>query len=197
MKKIIGLFYGAMFISTISVSQTAWKVDNSHSKVGFSVKHMMISDTEGKFKLYEGTVSSTSDADFANAKINFTIDINSIDTDDENRDKHLKGDDFFNTEKFPKATFKGASMKKGKEVNTYELTGDLTIRDVTKKVTLQVIHIGKNVKDPYGNIRTGFVVYGSINRMDYNLKWNAALEAGGVAVDETVKLNVILELIKA
>lgn len=186
-----------LFFGIGTKAQTNWKMDNSHSKVAFAVEHMMVAETEGKFKLYEAKVSSKSESDFTEATIEFSIDVNSINTDDENRDKHLKSDDFFNAEKFPKITFKSNGLKKTKEANVYELTGDLTIRDVTKKVTFNVRHIGKNVKDPWGNVRTGFVVYGTINRMDYNLKWNKAIEAGGVVVGENVKINTVIELIKA
>ncbi|MDI9339805.1 MAG: YceI family protein [Sediminibacterium sp.] len=178
------------------MAQTNWKVDPSHSKLGFSVVHMMISETEGTFKVYEGTVSSSKETDFTNAAIDFKVDVNSVNTDDEKRDGHLKSADFFDAEKNPKMTFKSTSMKaKGKMI--YDLEGDLTIKGVTKKVKLQAIGAPKTVKDPWGNIRYAFKVIGKINRKDFGLTWNAALEAGGVAVSDDVKLNITIELVKS
>lgn len=186
----------ATMLTTAGVAQTSWKLDNSHSKLGFSVTHMMVSETEGKFKIYEGKVSSKSETDFSGASIEFSADVASINTDDAKRDEHLKSDDFFNAEKFPKMTFKSTSMKAGKTKGTYVLEGELTIRDVTKKVTLTAVSNGKTVKDPWGNIRTGFKVTGKINRTDFGLKWNAMIEAGGVVVSEEVKIDCNIELIK-
>lgn len=195
-KQQFSILMGSMFALAVS-AQTNWKVDNSHSKIGFSVTHMMVGETEGKFKLYEGKVSSTSETDFNNANIEFTVDVNSINTDDDRRDGHLKSDDFFNAVKFPKMTFKSTSMKKGKAVGEYIMEGNLTIRDITKKVTLTAVTSGKSVKDPYGLTRVGFKVKGTINRIEYGLKWNAVLEAGGVAVSEEVKIDSNIELIKS
>jgi polyisoprenoid-binding protein YceI len=192
MKKIF--VSAALLLSTVFVNaQTNWKFDVSHTKIDFAVSHMLISETTGRFKTFEGKVTSPSD-DFNDAKIDFVIDINSINTEDEGRDKHLKSDDFFNAEKFPKATFKSKSFKKvsGK---SYKLTGDLTIRDVTKTVEFDVIYNGTN-KDPWGNTHAGFKLMGSINRFDYGLKWNAMMEAGGAMVGETVTLNCNIELLK-
>ncbi len=183
-----------VLMTSASFAQTLWNIDKSHSSVKFSVTHMMVSETEGRFKIYEGTVNAKSD-DFTDAVINFSIDAASVNTDDEKRDGHLKSDDFFNTEKYPKITFKGISMKKGKGVNEYILTGDLTMRDVTKKVTLTAIY-GGVTKDPWGNTRTGFKISGSVNRIDYGLKWNAVLEMGGMAVSETVNIQCNIELVK-
>ncbi|MCW3078121.1 MAG: hypothetical protein JWO32_2730 [Bacteroidetes bacterium] len=198
MKKLI-LSASVALLSLAAYSQTNWKVDPSHSKLGFSVTHMMVSDVEGKFKVYEGTVSSKTDIDFTDASINFSADAASINTDDEKRDGHLKSADFFDVEKYPKITFKSTSMKpnvkKGK--TAYDLTGELTMHGVTKKVTLTAIGASKTVKDPYGNTKYGFRVNGEINRKDFGLNWNAALEAGGVAVSDEVKLNINIELNKA
>lgn len=196
MKRIQVLIAALVIAAAPAVAQVNWKVDASHSKLGFSVTHMMISETEGKFKMYEGKVSSKTDADFTDATIEFSVDVNSINTDDDKRDGHLKSEDFFNAEKYPKMTFKSTSVKKGKTKNQYIIVGDLTIRDVTKKVTLLATHSGKNVKDPWGMTRTAFTVTGIINRTEFGLKWNAALEAGGVAVSELVKINCVMELIK-
>lgn len=178
-------------------AQTNWKVDGSHSKLGFAVTHLMVSETEGKFKVYEGTVTSKSDLDFTDAKIEFSVDVNSINTDDEKRDGHLKSADFFDVEKFPKMTFKATSMKAGKIKGTYDLEGDLTMHGVTKKVKLTAIGASKTVKDPWGNTKYAFKITGKLNRVDYGLKWNAALEAGGVVVSEDVKIDCTIELNKA
>jgi polyisoprenoid-binding protein YceI len=195
-KTFLSTLAAAVLVANLS-AQTNWKVDNSHSKIGFSVTHMMVSETEGKFKLYDGKVSSATETDFTNASVEFSIDVASINTDDDRRDGHLKSDDFFNAEKYPKMTFKSTSMKKGKKAGEYVLEGDLTIRDVTKKVKLIATTSGKTVKDPYGLTRLGFKISGSINRVDYGLKWNAILEAGGVAVSETVNITCNIELIKS
>jgi polyisoprenoid-binding protein YceI len=159
---------------------------------------MMVSEVEGKFKIYEGKVSSSKvDADFNDAKIDFTVDAASINTDDEKRDGHLKSPDFFDVEKFPKITFVSKSMKAAKVKNTYTLVGDLTMHGVTKSVSLTAIGASKIVKDPYGMERYAFKVTGSINRKDFGLSWNAVLEAGGVAVSEDARLDINLTITKA
>jgi polyisoprenoid-binding protein YceI len=186
-----------LLVSWGITGQTNWKVDGSHSKMGFAVTHLMVSETEGKFKVYEGTVSSKSDMDFTDAKVEFSVDVNSINTDDEKRDGHLKSADFFDVEKFPKMGFKATSMKPGKIKGTYDLEGDLTMHGVTKKVKLLAIGAAKTVKDPWGNTKYAFKVTGKLNRVDYGLKWNAALEAGGVVVSEEVKIDCTIELTKA
>jgi len=198
MKKLILTAGIALLSTTATKAQTNWKVDVSHSKLGFSVTHMMVSETEGKFKIYEGKVSSKTESDFTNATLDFSADVNSINTEDEKRDGHLKSPDFFDAEKFPKITFKSTGMKlntkKGK--TTYDVEGDLTMKGVTKKVKLTAIGAAQTVKDPYGNIKTGFKVKGTINRKDFGLGWNAVLEAGGVAVSEEVTLDLNIELNK-
>lgn len=194
------LFVTAAFVAIAGLTanaQVKWKIDNSHSKVGFSVVHLMVSETEGKFKIYEGNVESKSEADFSDAKIDFSIDVNSINTDDEKRDGHLKSPDFFDAANHPKMTFKATSMKPTKFKTTYELTGDLTIRGVTKKVTLTAVGATKAVKDPWGNTKYAFKLMGKINRKDFGLNWNAAIEAGGVVVSEEVKIDITVELNKA
>lgn len=178
-------------------AQVKWSIDNAHSKVGFSVTHMMISETEGYFKMYGGEVSSKSETDFTDAAITFTVDVNSINTDNEQRDGHLKSPDFFDAAKYPTISFKSVSMKPAKNTNEYELVGELTIKGVTKKVSLLAKGSGKTVKDPWGNIRYGFKVTGVIKRSDFGLTWNAALEAGGVVVGDEVNINCKVELIKA
>jgi len=187
------LFILSTVIASAVSAQTTWKVDAAHSSVKFSVSHLVVSETEGTFKVYDANISSTKE-DFTDAKIDFSIDVNSINTENEMRDKHLKSDDFFNAEKFPKILLKGTSFKKVSG-NKYVLEGDLTIRDVTKKVKLDVVY-GGTVKDPYGNTKAGFKVTGTVDRLAYGLKWNVLTEAGGAVVGKDVELTVKLELQK-
>lgn len=172
---------------------TKWTLDKSHSNVRFTVTHMVVSETDGAFKIFDGTVEHTK-ADWSDAKINFTVDINSINTDNENRDKHLKSDDFFNVEKFPTAKFVGKTFKPLGN-NKYELVGDLTIRDVTKSIKFDV-KFGGIATSTRGD-KAGFKATTTINRFDYNLKWDRATEAGGLVVGKDVELTVLLELNKA
>ncbi len=173
-------------------AQTKWTADKSHSKVQFTVTHLIISEVTGQFKSFDINVQSSKD-DFSDAKIDFSADIASINTDNEKRDAHLKSDDFFNAEKFPKMTFKGKSFTKIDGKN-YKLVGDLTIRDVTKEVTLDVIYNG--TIQAWGQAKAGFKIKGEINRFDYNLKWNTLIEAGGAVVGKTVYITIDLELQK-
>lgn len=192
MKKI-NLFVVLFLTATLTFAQTKWSFDKAHSKVGFSVTHLIISEVDGYFKSFDGYVETTND-DFSGAKVEFTVDTKSINTDNEKRDDHLRSDDFFNAEKYPKMTFKGKSFKKVGD-KKYKLVGDLTIRDVTKEVALDVKYNG-TIKDPWGNTKAGFKITGEINRFDYGLKWNALMEAGGAVVGETVDLEIDIELQK-
>jgi len=194
MKKVI---LSAAAIATIgwnSIAQTTkWVIDKSHSKVQFDVAHLVISEVTGQFKSFDGSVLSDK-PDFSDAKIEVSIDVNSINTDDEKRDGHLKGPDFFDANKYPKITFKSKSLKKVNN-NLYKLTGDLTMHGVTKEVVLDVQFNGiKN--DPWGNTKAGFKVTGKINRNDFGLKYNAPLEGGGVLIGEEVNITCNLELLK-
>ncbi|MCB0729452.1 MAG: YceI family protein [Ignavibacteriae bacterium] len=191
--KTVKLAIILLFAVSINFAQTSWGLDKSHSKIGFSVVHLVISEVEGQFNEYDVKVTSNGD-DFDGASVEFSADVNSIDTDNEKRDNHLKSDDFFNAEQFPKMTFVSTSFSKEDDKN-YKLVGDLTIRDVTKEVELDVVYNGM-VKDPWGNTKAGFKATGAINRFDYNLKWNAALETGGLVVGEDVNLIINLELAK-
>lgn len=193
MKKIfIGTF--ATVLAGFTFAQTTnWTLDKAHSNVNFSVSHMVVSETTGEFKDISVDVKSDK-VDFTDAKINFTAKVNSINTNDEKRDAHLKSPDFFDAEKFPELTFKGKELKKVSE-GKYKLLGDLTMHGVTKTVELDVKH-GGVVKDPYGNTRAGFKVTGTVNRMDYGVKWNANLDAGGLVVGEEVEFVCNIELIK-
>lgn len=183
-----------VFSFTFANAQTKWNIDKSHSNVGFAVTHLIISEVTGQFKSFEGNIEF-SKGDLSDANINFSIDVASITTDNEGRDKHLKSDDFFNAEKFPKITFIGKSIKKV-EGKKFKLVGDFTMRDVTKSITLDVVYNG-TIKDPWGNTKAGFKISGEVNRFDYNLKWNNLMEAGGAVVSKDVAISVNLELSKA
>ena len=171
----------------------SWTVEPYHSGLNFAVSHLVISETSGNFKSIEGTVESKT-ADFQGASINFTADVNTVNTENEMRDKHLKSDDFFNAEKYPKMTFKSTSFKKISG-NKYLLTGELTIRDVTKKVSFEVKY-GGIVVDPYKNTKAGFKLTGKISRKAYGLKWSATTEAGGAVVGDEVSITANIELQK-
>lgn len=193
MKKILVALVAGL-ISLAAFSQTKWNVDPAHSQVKFTVTHLVISEVDGFFKVFDGSIISKNQ-DFTDAQIEFTVDVNSINTNNEMRDKHLKGDDFFNAEKYPKMTFKSSSFKK-LSGNKYELTGNLTIRDVTKNVKFDVTH-GGVVKDPYGNTKAGFKATTTINRKEFNLKWNAVTEAGGAVVSDDVNIEMKLQFVQA
>jgi len=173
---------------------TSWTLDKSHSGVKFGVDHLVISEVEGSFKVFSGSMTSPT-PDFNNAKVDFSVDVNSINTDDEKRDGHLKSDDFFNAEKFPAMKFTSTSFKKIKG-NAYVMEGDLTIRDVTKKVKWAVIY-GGTVKDPWGNIKAGFKASAKINRKDFGLKYGPVTEAGGAVVGDEVRMIVNVEFAQA
>jgi polyisoprenoid-binding protein YceI len=187
----------AMGLALLSVPSaahaTGWDIDPTHSKLGFSIRHLMVSNVHGQFKKWTGTIE-IDDKDPTKSKVEISADIDSIDTDDEKRDTHLKSPDFFDAAKFPKMTFK--STKIAKSGKGYKVTGDLTIKDVTKSVTLDVDGPAKAVKDPWGGERSGATVTGVVKRSDYGLKWNAPLETGGVALGEDVKLEIEVELTK-
>ena len=169
-----------------------YKIDTAHSDITFKVKHLMITNVTGSFTKFDATMESEA-ADFSDAKISFEADTNSISTNNEQRDGHLKGDDFFAADKFPKILFTSSSLvTKGDD---YTLTGDLTIRDTTKPVELAV-EFGGTMTDPYGQVKSGFEISGKINRKDFGLTWGAVTEAGGVVVSDEVKLHLAVQMIK-
>lgn len=170
-----------------------YKIDPDHSDIMFKVKHLMISTATGVFKKFDATLE-INEEDFSQAKVTFEADIDSVDTKNEQRDAHLKSDDFFNAEQFPKMTFKSTGIKKSGD-NEYTITGDLTIRDITKPVELKVEYNGSTT-DPWGQERMGFEVSGKIDRKEYGLKWSAVTEAGGLVVADDVKLAMNIEMVK-
>ena len=192
-KLIVALFISALF-SANAQAQTKWDLDNSHSNVKFTVTHLVISEVDGYFKTFSGSMTAGK-PDFTDAKIEFTVDVNTINTDNEMRDNHLKGDDFFNGEKFPQMKFTSLMFKKITD-KKYELTGNLTIRDVTKKVKFDVV-FGGVANDPWGNTKAGFKATTTINRLEYGLKWNTLTEAGGAVVGSDVEIKINAEFSKA
>jgi polyisoprenoid-binding protein YceI len=174
------------------MATTKWAIDPTHSEIGFKVKHMMFTNVSGTFAAYDATIT-TEDDNFENANFEFSANIDSISTNNTDRDNHLKSGDFFDADNFPKLTFKASSFTK--DGDDYEITGDLSIKEVTKSVKFPVEFSGL-MKDPWGNTKAGLNIYGKINRKDWGLNWNSALETGGVLVGEEVKLNIELQLIK-
>ena len=172
----------------MSETKTKWNIDPTHSEIKFKVKHMMISTVSGQFTDFEGSVESESDK-FTDAQFSFSAKIDSVITNNADRDTHLKSEEFFAADKFPEMTFKSKSFDGTK------ITGDLTIRDVTKEVVLDTDFNGVAV-DPYGQIKAGFELTGSISRKDFGLTWNAVTEAGSVVVSDKIKLDANLQFIK-
>lgn len=193
MKKITLLFV-VIVLSVMSLTaQTAWKADKVHSRVNFSVTHMLVSEVTGTFKDFDVTLI-TSKEDFSDAKINAMIKIASVSTDNEGRDNHLKSDDFFNAEKFPEMKFNSTKIEKTGS-NTFKITGNLTIRDITKPVVLDTKYNGQ-VTDPRGNTKAGFKATTTIDRFEFGTKWNKAIEAGNLVVGKNVDITLLLELNK-
>lgn len=194
MKKIHLLLLAVIVSITVNAQTTKWDFDAVHSSVNFSIEHMVISEVAGQFKKFEGSVFSDKE-DFTDAKINFVISVNSINTDNDMRDTHLKSADFFDAEKFPLISFKSTSFKKIKEKN-YQLIGEFTMHGVTKTITLNVVY-GGNVVDPYKNTKAGFKITGTLNRKDYGLTWSKTIENGGLMVGDEVNFTCRVELAKA
>ncbi len=176
-----------------TITTQKWALDTAHSEVQFKVKHLVISTVTGTFKVFEGNLESNGD-DFEGAKVDFSVDIQSIETNNADRNAHLKSDDFFSAEKYPSMNFVSTSFKKISG-SDYELTGDLTIRDVTKSITLKAEY-GGIIVDPWGQTKAGFEVEGKINRKDYGLVWSAVTESGGLVVSDDVKLHINVEFSK-
>ena len=176
------------------MATTKWAIDPTHSEVQFKVRHLVISTVTGAFKKFNGEVTSPGD-DFENADIHFAMDVNSIDTNQQQRDEHLRGDDFFNAVVYPEINFQSTSFTKanGKD---YKLNGNLTMKGVTKPVQLNVEY-GGSEKDNYGNIKHGFEVSGKINRKEFGLTYNALTETGGLALGEDIKLAANIQLARA
>lgn len=179
-------------VAAASAGEKVWKSDASHSGISFSVSHLVISDVEGRFKEFEATMRGLKD-DFTDAVIEVTVKPSSIDTDNEKRDNHLRSADFFDSDKFPEGTFQSTSIKKtGKDA--YVIKGDLTLRGVTKPVELKAKLRGV-AKDPWGATRAGFKATTTIDRTEWGLTWNKALETGGLLVGNEVELTINVEFV--
>lgn len=187
MKTIYSLVF-SLFCITAVQAQTKWSLDASHSNINFTVTHMVVSEVDGHFNEFSGEVVSNTD-DFNGASVSFKADAKSIDTGNERRDDHLRSEDFFNAEKNPDIKFEGKLKKEGSK---YYLIGKFTMNAVTKDVKFDVKFNG-SIDSSRGKI-AGFKVMGSINRFDYGLKWDRALEAGGLVVGEEVEINCKIEL---
>lgn len=192
MNTVVKFLAGLTLLGAVSLNATPHTLDASHSSVGFSVKHLMITNVKGDFKEFSGDI----DFDYKTKSFNTfkgVVKTRSVDTENEKRDNHLRSEDFFLADKYPEMTF----VMKSYEADGDEgvMVGDLTLRGVTKQVKLEVEDLG-TIKDFKGNNRVGFTLTGKINRMDYGLKWNKAIEFGGVAVGEKVKIVVEIEAVE-
>jgi polyisoprenoid-binding protein YceI len=194
MKRFILLFALTILgAGSLMAQKAGWTLDKSHSSVGFSVRHMVISEVTGNFRDFDVSFMSSKD-DYSDATVDASIKVASINTDNERRDGHLKTDDFFNVEKYPLIRFKSTSFDKVGE-NKYKITGDLTIRDITKQVTFDAVYNG-TIKAPWGATVSSWKATLSVNRFDYGLKWRKAIDTGGLIAGDTVNITLNLELNK-
>lgn len=178
-------------METAAVAKIKWVLDPSHSELNFKVRHLMISNVKGAFQKFTADIDGD---DFTTAPIHVTIDASSVFTNEDKRDAHLKSADFFDVENYKEILFVSTSFKKEDE-DRYKLSGQLTMKGVSKPVIFDVEFGGIN-KDPWGNVKAAFSIEGKINRKDWGLNWNAALEAGGVLVSEDVRISADIQLVK-
>lgn len=172
-------------------NSTTWAIDPMHSEVQFKIKHLVISTVTGSFKKFQGTIINNGD-DFNNAKVNFTMDVKSIDTNQSHRDEHLQGDDFFESDAYPEIKFQSTTFTK-KSGEDYKMTGNLTIKGVTKPVILNVEYGGFQ-KDMHGKIKHGFEITGKVNRKEFGMTYNAITESGGLTLGEDIKLIANIQI---
>lgn len=178
---------------TTQTATSTWTIDPAHSTAEFAVKHMMVSTVKGRFRSLEGTLH-IDEANPANSWVEASIDVASIDTAEPQRDAHLRSDDFFNVEKYPRMTFRSKRVEPVEDTR-WKIIGDLTIRDVTKEVVLDTEFEGR-VTDPWGKERIGFTAETVLNRKEFGLKWNALLETGGAVVGDKVRVSLHIEAIR-
>lgn len=193
MKKLSYILPVVFFIFSMSSHAQVWIADINHSSIQFKVTHLVISNVTGDFGKFDIKVTQANKNDFANSKIEADIEVGSVDTKNLTRDKHLKEDDFFNVEKYPKMSFSSTKFEKIDDKN-FRLTGDLTIRDVTKTVTLNAVYGGKIKVN--GKERAGFSATGKINRFDFGLTWSDTIDSGSLVVGETVEIILNMEMVK-
>lgn len=175
------------------MATTKWSLDPTHSELQFKVKHLMISTVTGNIKTFSADLTTNEENDFSDADISFSGEINSLSTGNTDRDNHLKGTDFFDAEQYPFVTFNSISVEK--DGSDYIVKGNLTLKGETKPVKLNA-EFGGIATDPWGNTKAGFTISGKINRSEFGLTWNAALETGGVMVSEEVKIQGELQFVK-
>ncbi len=175
-------------------TKTKWVIDPSHSEIAFKVKHLMITNVKGTFNQYNASIYTTGE-DFMTAEVDFWMNPASVNTKDEKRDEHLKSPDFFDVENHKEITFLSNTIENVDKDGSYELWGDLTIKGISKKIKLDV-EFGGVMKDPWGNEKAGFTINGKINRKDWGLSWNTALESGGVLVSDSVIISCEVQLLK-
>ncbi len=172
---------------------TTWKIDAAHSEVGFKVKHLMITNVSGRFTNFEGTIHTNSE-DFHDARISFEADARSVTTSNQQRDEHLKTQDFFDCDQFPRISFVSKHVKKVSDEH-YRLVGDLTIRNHTHSIELNVTYNG-STRDPWGQVKAGFELNGRLHRSDYGLRWSATTDTGGLILGDEVKLHMHIQLVQ-
>ncbi|HWY37610.1 MAG TPA: YceI family protein [Bacteroidia bacterium] len=189
----IAAFSATLLFGTLKAQNQSWNLDKTHSSVGFSVEHMVVSETTGQFNDFTADVKADKE-DFTDVTGTLTVQVSSVDTKDAKRDGHLKSPDFFDAEKYPTITFEIKQFSKVKD-KEYKLVGNLTMHGVTRSVTLAA-KFGGIVKDPYGMTRTGVKITGEIDRYDFGLKYNSTLEAGGMAIGKKVNITCNIELVK-
>jgi polyisoprenoid-binding protein YceI len=181
-------------ILAFGANAETWNLDAVHSSVGFTVKHMVVSKVNGSFAKFDGTVEFDG-TNLEQGSVNVTIDVSSVNTNNEKRDNHLKTSDFLDVENYPEMSFKSKSVTAGED-GEFQIVGDLTLRGVTKEVTLEAEFNG-TVQDPWGGTRAGFSAHTTIDRQDFGVSFNSALETGGLVVSNDVKINLEIELVKA
>ncbi|ACM19589.1 periplasmic protein YceI [Geotalea daltonii FRC-32] len=196
MKKAIASITAIIALALpLVASASTWNIDPDHSNVGFKVRHLMVSNVKGSFDKYTGKIE-LDDKDITRSRVTVAIDTNTVNTNVQKRDEHLRSADFFDVAKYPTMTFVSKKIAKaGKD--KLKMTGDLTLHGITRPVVLAVEGLSKESKDPWGNIRRGAMATTKINRKDFGLVWNAALETGGVTVGDEVTITLEIELIKA
>jgi polyisoprenoid-binding protein YceI len=176
------------------MNTNSWNIDTTHSGINFSIRHMVVSKVRGRFARYTGTVA-LDDRDLTQSVVQATIDASSIDTGTPQRDTHLRSADFFDVEKYPEIRFQSRRIEK-LEASRYRVVGDLTIRDITREVSLDVEYGGR-ATDPWGNERIGFIATTALDRKDFGLQWNQVLEAGGVLVADRVEVELEVQAVRA
>jgi len=178
-----------------NLDKVKWVIDPTPSEIGFKIKHLIITNVKGSFKTFDAVIYSTGD-DFRSAEANISIDVRSIDTGSSDRDNNVKGADFFDSEKYPQINFISNTIEPIDQDGSFDLWGDLTIRDITKRIKLNV-DFGGVIKDTWGNKKAGFLVNGNINRKDFGLVWNAPLETGGLLVSDLVQIHCEIQLVRS